>query len=78
MGRCNGMLVAVLSTVAAGDPMMFTSLLRPPFMIPRNGWGVRIGGAVEGGCIKWLSTAVIRSPCFAAGMPIRSSTFLIN
>ena len=34
VGMCWGVLLAVLSTVAAGMPMMFTPLLRPPSMIP--------------------------------------------
>jgi hypothetical protein len=37
IGRCTGVLAAVLFAVAAGIPMMFTFGLRPPFRIPVNG-----------------------------------------
>src|SRR5512146_474216 len=40
---CGGVLSAVLSTVAAGMPMMFTSELKPPLMIPLNGCGSGVG-----------------------------------
>src|ERR1035441_3410010 len=39
VGMWGGVLSAVLSTVAAGMPMMFTSLLSPPEIMPANGCG---------------------------------------
>ena len=47
---CGGVLSAVLSTVAAGMPMMFTSELSPPLMIPVNGCGSGVG---TGGRPDW-------------------------
>src|SRR5512132_3945090 len=68
---CAGVLSAVLSTVAAGIPMMFTSELSPPPMIPMNGWGRGVGTGGEPGTITiWVSVAEILSPCFAAGCPM--------
>src|SRR5438445_144696 len=39
IGMCDGVLVAVLSTVAANAPPTFTSLLTAPSMMPANGCG---------------------------------------
>src|SRR5262245_29860114 len=40
-------------------------------MIPRNGCGIGVGtGTTAGTRMMWISVAVIRSPCFAAGCPI--------
>src|SRR5436305_1593375 len=65
-----GVLSAVLSTVAAGIPIMFTSLLKPPLMIPVNGCGKGAGDAGGGNMTIWVSMAMIWSPCFAAGCPM--------
>ena len=47
---CGGVLSAVLSTVAAAIPMMLTSLLRLPLIIPAKGCGsgVGTGGTITG------------------------------
>ena len=37
VGMCDGVLSAVLVTVAAGMPMIFTSALSSPLRIPVNG-----------------------------------------
>src|SRR6266545_1048579 len=49
VGICGGVLSALLSTVAAGIPMMLTSPLRPPLMIPTKGWGRGVGTGGDGG-----------------------------
>jgi len=49
VGECGGVFSAVLSTVAAGIPMMFTSLLRPPLMIPSKGCSNGVGTGEPGG-----------------------------
>jgi hypothetical protein len=72
IGTCGGVLVAVLLAVAAGMPMILTSLERLPSMIPLNECGTIMGGAVPGGWTRWKSVAVTWSPCFAAGIPISS------
>src|SRR5947209_8957180 len=66
------MLSAVLSTVAAGRPMIFTSPLRPPPIIPAKGCGIGVGTgpAANGTMTMCVSTATIWSPCLAAGCPI--------
>jgi hypothetical protein len=63
---CGGVLSAVLSTVAAGIFMIFTSLLKLPLMIPTKGCGSGAGGAL-GTITICVSVAVIWSPCLAAG-----------
>src|SRR5437899_2530731 len=73
---CGGVLSAVLSTVAAGSPMMFTLLLKLPLMIPVKGCGSGAGGAA-GTITMCVSTAMIWSPCLAAGWPIFFSHQLI-
>src|SRR5262245_15563789 len=72
VAMCAGELSAVLPTVAAGFPMMFTSALNPPFSCPANGCGSGTGGAGDGGTTMCVSTATIMSPCFAAGWPMAS------
>ena len=67
---CGGVLSAVLSTVAAAMPMIFTSLDSAPFRIPVNGCGSGAGGAGDGTMTMWVSVATIWSPCFAAGCPM--------
>ena len=68
---CAGELSAVLSTVAAGLPMMLTSELSPPLIFPENGCGSGVGtGPGLGTMTMCLSTATIMSPCLAAGCPI--------
>src|SRR5262249_43166897 len=67
IGTCPGVLVAVLPSNAAGEPSMLTSFERLPSMIPENGCGPMIGGAVPGGWIWCVSTAMTRSPFLAAG-----------
>src|ERR1035438_119295 len=72
VGMWGGVLSAVRSTVAAGMPMMFTSLLSPPEIMPANGCG---SGDVPGGdgmMTMCMSTATTWSPFFAAGCPISS------
>src|SRR3989442_13521124 len=49
VGICGGVLSAVLSTVAAGIPMIFTSLLRLSLMMPTNGCGSGVGTGPPGG-----------------------------
>src|SRR5882724_12317942 len=72
VGICGGMLSAVLPVVAAPRPIILTLLLRLPLMIPENGWGSGVGtGGVPGTITTWVSVAKIRSPCFAAGCPMR-------
>src|SRR2546423_10510877 len=75
---CGGMLSAVLSTVAAAMPMILTSLLRPPPIIPAKGWGRGVGtgfGAGGAGTMTMcVSVATIWSPCLAAGCPIGQSS----
>jgi hypothetical protein len=48
-GECGEVLSAVLSTVAAGLPMILTSLLRPPLIVPANGWSNGVGTGEPGG-----------------------------
>src|SRR5438270_4482166 len=69
---CGGVLSAVLSTVAAAMPMIFTSLLRPPPIIPAKGCGIGVGTGfgAPGTLTMCVSTATIWSPCLAAGCPI--------
>jgi len=72
-----GVLSAVLSTVAAGIPMIFTSLLNPPLMIPVNGWCnglARVPGGA-GTITMCVSVATIWSPCLAAGWPTGFTPF---
>jgi len=74
---CGGVLLAVLPTVAAGRPIIFTSLLNPSLMMPENGCGkgVGTGGAGGAGTITMcVSMATIWSPCLAAGWPIKTVT----
>jgi hypothetical protein len=42
-GICGGVLVAVLSFVAAAMPMIFTSVLQLPLIMPLNGLGSGVG-----------------------------------
>src|SRR6267143_3720283 len=49
---------------------MLTLELRLPSMMPLKGCGVGTGGLVDGGWMRWMSTAVILSPCFAADCPM--------
>src|SRR6516225_5080598 len=49
IGIWDGVLVAVLSLVAAAIPIMFTSELKLPSICPANGCGVSTGGDVGGG-----------------------------
>jgi len=49
VGMWGGVFSAVLSTVAAASPMIFTSLLRFPLMIPLNGCGSGVGTGLPGG-----------------------------
>jgi hypothetical protein len=66
---CAGELSAVLSTVAAGFPMMLTLGLRLPLITPVN--ECRSGDCDGPGTITiCVSFASIRSPCLAAGFPI--------
>src|SRR5437868_489716 len=51
IGMCGGVLVAVLLTVAAAAPEMFTSELSAPSIRPEKGCGVGTGGLVPGGWI---------------------------
>ena len=48
VGKWGGVLSAVLSTVAAALPMMFTSLLRLPLMMPVKGCGNGVGTGPPG------------------------------
>src|SRR5262249_32778457 len=57
LGTCAGVLVAVLCWVAAGAPMMLTSLLSPPSSTPANGCGSGTGVAGGGGWIMCMSVA---------------------
>src|SRR2546427_145146 len=68
-GTCEGELVAVLSTVAAGLPMILTLPLRAPSRAPLKGCGTSTGGAVPGGWIMCMSVPTTLSPCLAAGCP---------
>src|SRR5271166_6059764 len=65
-----GVLVAVLSTVAAGLPMMFTSVLRPSSRIPEKGCPGVSTGCPDGGWMLCVSDAVILSPFLAAAFPM--------
>lgn len=72
VGECGGVLSAVLPTVAAGSPIMFTLLLREPFRIPSKGCSSCVGTGEPGGAGTMticVSVAVILSPCLAAGCP---------
>jgi hypothetical protein len=71
IGIWGGVLKAVLSTVAAGIPMILTLRLRLPLMMPLNGKGIGTGDINGGGTItRCMSMARILSPYFAAGSPI--------
>src|SRR5664279_1152749 len=72
VAMCGGVLSAVLFTVAAGTPMIFTSLLRPPEITPANGCGSGVCPGGDGMMTMCMSTATTWSPFFAAGCPISS------
>src|SRR5262245_31796997 len=57
VGTCAGELSAVLSTVAAGLPMIFTFELSPPSIAPANGCGSGVGVGPGGTSTTWVSSA---------------------
>src|SRR5207237_1071434 len=75
IGTCGGVFVAVLLTVAAASPSMFTSELSEPSMMPVNGCGVGVGTGPPGVGTRMMcvSVAVTWSLCLAAGCPISTS-----
>src|SRR5215470_17459348 len=68
-GRCGGRFCAMLFTVAAGSPLMSTSVDRPEVSLPENGSGVGVGTGPpgDGTSTMWMSVPVTGSPCRAAG-----------
>src|SRR5581483_3361078 len=77
VGRCGGVLSAVLPAVATGMPDILTSELSPPLSTPAKGCGSGVGtGGVPGTMTMCVSTATTRSPCLAAGCPMGSSVLV--
>src|SRR5215212_8067127 len=76
IGIWAGEFWAVLSTVAAGLPMTFTSPESPSLSEPLNRWGSGIGTGGPGGAgtiTMCVSTAITLSLCLAAGCPMPPS-----
>ncbi|MBI9044425.1 MAG: hypothetical protein JEZ06_08065 [Anaerolineaceae bacterium] len=74
VGMWAGELSAVLSTVAAGFPMIFTFSDNPPEIFPVKRCGNGIGtGDGQGTITICVSVAMIWSSFFAAGCPISTS-----
>ena len=68
-GGWGGRLVPPLPSTAAGSPPIRTSGLSPSVSIAWNGSTTEVGGAPPT-LTRWVSWAVTRSPCRAAGCPI--------